>query len=63
MPNKKCNQSHSTTVTSKGMSKFLGQGAFGKVFKERIGGVTCAVKRIKNYEIYDDSLGIINTIL
>ena len=32
------------------MSKFLGQGAFGKVFKERIGGVTCAVKRIKNYD-------------
>ena len=32
------------------MSKFLGQGAFGEVFKERIGGVTCAVKRIKNYD-------------
>ena len=50
MSNKKCNQSHSTTVTSQGMSKYLGQGAFGKVFKERIGGVTCAVKRIKNYD-------------
>ena len=28
----------------------LGQGAFGKVFKEKIGGVTCAVKRIKNFD-------------
>ena len=28
----------------------LGQGAFGSVFKEKIGGVTCAVKRIKNYD-------------
>merc|ERR1712037_564860 len=27
-----------------------GQGAFGSVYKEKIGGVACAVKRIKNYD-------------
>ena len=28
----------------------IGQGAFGTVFKERINGVTCAVKRIRDYD-------------
>ena len=32
------------------MSVLLGQGAFGTVFKEKIGGATCAVKKIKNYD-------------
>eukprot|EP00092_Neocalanus_flemingeri_P041596 GFUD01045301.1.p1 GENE.GFUD01045301.1~~GFUD01045301.1.p1 ORF type:complete len:305 (+),score=59.66 GFUD01045301.1:91-915(+) len=30
-------------------STFLGEGSFGKVYKEIRGGVTCAVKKIPNY--------------
>merc|ERR1712012_1286371 len=41
---------HSLVVNGPSMSILLGQGAFGTVFKEKIGGATCAVKRIKNYD-------------
>ena len=31
-------------------SEYLGEGDFGKVYKEVRGGTTCAVKKIKDYD-------------